>query len=166
MDRWLVFEHIRVTCRCRLGRCRAAERTLLHSRSCSLSAFSLFLSRSAEAHPVPPSSRQAPSPLPRTRINSCTQIPLKILSPGCHLFSRGPDQIGQGLLAEKKKGGHLCFNARPWEHSDVRRYSTARASASSPDTRRLRRKKKKDLAQKSYSSLGFKVKCVCLYGKK
>lgn len=166
MDRWLVFEHIRVTCRCRLGRCRAAERTLLHSRSCSLSAFSLFLSRSAEAHPVPPSSRQAPSPLPQTRINSCTQIPLKILSPGCHLFSRGPDQIGQGLLAEKKKGGHLCFNARPWEDSDVRRYSTARASASSPDTRRLRRKKKKDLAQKSYSSLGFKVKCVCLYGKK
>lgn len=166
MDRWLVFEHIRVTCRCRLGRCRAAERTLLHSRSCSLSAFSLFLSRSAEAHPVPPSSRQAPSPLPRTRINSCTQIPLKILSPGCHLFSRGPDQIGQGLLAEKKKGGAPLFQcaALRTQRCTALQYRSCQCELSWHTS--AEKEKKKDLAQKSYSSLGFKVKCVCLYGKK
>lgn len=104
----MVFEHIRATFCCCLRRRRAAERTLLHSRSCSSSAFSLFLSRSSEAHPVPPSCRQAPSPLPQTRINSCTQIPLKILSPGCHLFSRGLDQIRPRAAwkkKRKKKGG-------------------------------------------------------------
>ena len=141
----MVFEHIRATFCCCLRRRRAAERTLLHSRSCSSSAFSLFLSRSSEAHPVPPSCRQAPSPLPQTRINSCTQIPLKILSPGCHLFSRGLDQIRPRAAwkkKKKKKRGHFCLNARPWEHNNARCYSTAQASVSSPDTRRLRRKNK------------------------
>lgn len=57
--------------------------------------FLSFLSfpRTTDVRSVLPVSMQAPSPLPQIQINSCTQIPLKILSPGCHLFSRGLDQI-------------------------------------------------------------------------
>lgn len=85
-DRWF---------RAHYGDCRR----LLFSRTDTLFQFLLlflsFLSlpHSTEVQPVLPTSTQAPSPLPQTRINSCTQIPLKILSPGCHLFSRGLDQI-------------------------------------------------------------------------
>lgn len=43
--------------------------------------------------------------------NGHPRTSLKIPSPGCRLFSQGPDQKGQGLLAWK---GHLCFNAQPW----------------------------------------------------
>lgn len=88
-----------------------------------LSPFFLFLA------PLRFTSMQAPSPLPQTRINSCSQIPLKILSPGCHLFSRGLDQIRP--RAACREGGGTSVSIHSLENTTIQPYYiTAHASMS------------------------------------
>lgn len=92
----------------------------------------------------------------QTWINSNAKIPLKILSPGCHLFSRGLDQVRP--KASCRDGG-TSVSMRALEKTTIKAYFItvhARVSASDTSWEKYTRTK----LIKSSSTLGFKVKCL------
>lgn len=94
----------------------------------------------------------------KTPIKSCTQIPLKILSLGCHLFSRGLDQIRPRAAYRKEAP---IASAQGLENTIIVPCDiNARASMGAPDTCPIEEAKKRKQSQRATLPLLSKVKCL------